>query len=610
MTEKKSIRIGGGSGFWGDSAEGPRQLIMHGNIQYLALDYLAEVTMSILARARAKNPRHGYASDFITEVIRPLAVVIAARKVKVVCNAGGVNPMDCCAAIEAELAKIGVPLRVAAVSGDDVLPILGELREMGIKEMTTGQPIPGLITANAYLGAFPISRALAEGADIVVTGRCADSALALGPLIHEFGWTDSDLDALAAGTLAGHVIECGPQSTGGFFTDWRDVAEGWANIGFPIVECRQDGSFLVTKPEGTGGLVSVATVAEQIAYETGDPENYILPDVVCDLSQVSVQQVGPNAVEVTCVRGKPPTPWYKVSGTWQDGHRSLATLLIKGREAVPKARAVGEAILKRTSTIFERENLGPYAETSIELLGAEESYIDAPGTIGRREVVLKVAVRHAEARALDIFAREIYPASTATVQGVAGVFGGRPKVQPMVRLFSFLVPKERLQVEVRCEGRTLGVPAPLVPESRGTEHKAPPVDGMDANATSVYEGARARVPLAALAYARSGDKGDISNIAVIARRPEFLPELKQQLTAEAVRAFMAKLVQGRVERFEWPGLGGFNFLLHEALGGGGVASLRYDPQGKAHGQMLLDLMVEIPRNWIEAGWVDQAHDEV
>ncbi|WP_439588336.1 acyclic terpene utilization AtuA family protein [Hydrogenophaga sp.] len=599
MTEK-TIRIGGGSGFWGDSAEGPRQLVTQGNIQYLALDYLAEVTMSIMARARSRKSELGYATDFVNEVVGPLASELKSRGVKVVCNAGGVNPHACCDAIEAELKRRGVALRVAAVVGDDAMPFLDDLRNKGVVEMTTGQPIPPLLTASAYLGAFPIAQALAEGADIVVTGRCADSALAVGPLIHEFGWTAQDLDALAGGTLAGHVIECGPQSTGGFFTDWREVADSWANIGFPIAECRSDGSFQVTKPPGTGGLVSVATVAEQITYETGDPANYILPDVVCDLTQVQLRQVDAQTVDVTNIKGKPPTPYYKVSGTWQDGYRALATLLIKGREAVPKARAVGAAILQRTSNIFEREGLGAYAETSVELLGAEESYADAPPEAGRREVVLKVAVRHPQARALEIFSKEIYPASTGTVQGVAGVFGGRPKVQPMVRLFSFLVPKALHQVQIHFEGRTLDVPAAWVP---APSSPAPATTKPAGRPAETPAGPRVSVPLVALAFARSGDKGDISNISVIARRPEFFPELERQLTEASVAEHMRKLVKGKVERFDWPGVHGFNFLLHEALGGGGVASLRYDPQGKAHGQMLLEQQIEIPQAWVANGWV-------
>lgn len=598
----KTVRIGGGSGFWGDSGEGPRQLVLHGDIQYLALDYLAEVTMSILARMRSKRSELGYAVDFISDVLRPLAAEIAARKIKVICNAGGVNPLGCQRAIEAELAHLGVNLRVAAVTGDDALPHLAQLRSQGFQEMTTGQPLPELLTANAYLGAYPIAKALAEGADIVVTGRCADSALALGPLIHEFGWKETDLNALAGGSLAGHVIECGPQSTGGFFTDWRLAAQTWATIGFPIAECRDDGSFLVTKPQGTGGLVSVSTVAEQVTYETADPSNYILPDVVCDLSRVTVRQAGPDTVEVHGVIGKPATPFFKVSGTFQDGYRSLATLLIRGSEAADKARAVGEAILKRTSSIFAREGLSAYTETSIELLGAEEAYVDAVGIERRREIVLKLAVRHPQARALEIFSKEIYPASTATVQGVAGVFGGRPKVQPMVRLFSFLVPKELLHAHVHFEDRVTEVRSVVV---RGIDPQAKPHGDQHAPAEPPFNstGSKTRVPLMAVALGRSGDKGDISNVAIIARRPEFYPELKRQLTEEAVGAHMAKLARGRVERFEWPGLHAFNFLLHDALGGGGVASLRYDPQGKAHGQILLDLEVEIPTEWIDKGWV-------
>ncbi|MES3000050.1 MAG: acyclic terpene utilization AtuA family protein [Pseudomonadota bacterium] len=596
---EKVIRIGGGSGFWGDTAEGPRQLVEQGDIQYLALDYLAEVTMSIMARVRSKKPELGYATDFVSELIRPLARQLQERGVKVVCNAGGVNPLECCRAIERELAAQRVNLRVAAVLGDDAMGNLGHLREMDVREIATGQPIPELITASAYLGAFPIARALAEGADIVVTGRCADSALALGPLIHEFGWTATDFDALAGGSLAGHVIECGPQSTGGFFTDWRDVPQ-WENIGFPIAECRRDGSFTVTKPSGTGGLVSFATVAEQITYETGDPRNYILPDVVCDLADVSVREVGPHRVEVTGVRGKPPTTTYKVSGTWQDGYRALATLLVKGRQAVPKARAVAEAVLQRTSRIFAREGLADYSETSVEVLGAEDSYSDNPDVGTRREVILKIAVRHPQARALEYFSKEIFPTSTSTVQGVAGVFGGRPKVQPMVRLFSFLAPKEMHGCTVHIGEQVIEMPAAFAAA------RAPGVPAQaDVSPEPVQStgGPTACVPLAAIAYARSGDKGDISNVSVIARRAEFLDVIARQVTIDTVKAHMAKLVHGNVERFDWPGLHGFNFLLHEALGGGGVASLRYDPQGKAHGQMLLDLPVHVPREWVDRGLV-------
>ena len=594
------VRIGCGAGFWGDTPEGPRQLIESGQIEYLVLDYLAEITMSILARVRERNTELGYATDFVTHVIGPFAQDIAARGIKVVANAGGVNPLACKAAIERELSARGVSLKVAAVLGDDLMPQIGALREQGVREMDTGASLPVKpLSANAYLGAFPIAAALAAGADIVVTGRCVDSAIALGPLIHEFGWTADQWDLLAAGSLVGHVVECGPQCTGGFFTDWEESKDGWSDIGFPIAECRADGSFVVTKPEGTGGMVTVATVAEQVLYEVGDPAHYVLPDVVCDLSQVTLRQLGRDRVEVGNARGLAPTSTYKVSATWVDGYRCLTTLLVKGIDAAPKARAVARAILERTGRILARDGLGPYTETSVELLGAEDTYGPHARMQATREVVLKIAVRHPQAKALEIFAREIFPTSTSTVQGIAGVSGGRPKVQPVVRLFSFLLPKADAPIHMEFDGQRHAVAiahsAPAVDPTPVRATSSPPHDG----ATSSPRGPVKRVPLVALAWARSGDKGDISNIAVLARRPEFVAVLREQLTTERVRQTLGHLVRGRVERFECPGLNGFNFLLHEALGGGGTASLRYDPQGKGHAQMLLDQDIEVPAHWLQ-----------
>lgn len=575
-------------------------MIAHGGIDYLVMDYLAEITMSILARMRLRQPEQGYATDFVSQLIIPHALALSKRRIRLIVNAGGVNPAGCKAAVERVLAEQGVSLRVAAVLGDDVLPQLGQLEASSTQEMFSGAPLPdGLVSANAYLGAFPIAQALAQGADIVITGRCVDSALVLGPLIHEFGWTQGQHDLLAAGSLVGHVLECGPQCTGGFSTDWADTRDGWADIGFPIAECHADGSFTVTKPSGTGGAVTVQTVSEQITYETGDPRAYVLPDVVCDFSRVQVRQEGPDRVAVQGARGRAPTPHYKVSATYTDGVRCMATLLVRGIDAAAKAQAVGQAILARTRALMHREGFADYTETSIERLGAEDAYGEhaRPGAQATREVVLKLGVRHADAKALEIFAREIFPASTSTVQGVAGVFGGRPKVQPVVRLHSFLIDKRVVPVEVDIDGvrqpvlQAEGAPLAAEPSSEG--------------ALEVLEktGPRVRVPLIAIAYARSGDKGDISNIAVLARRPEFVPLMREQLTAEAVRAQLGHLMKGRAEQFEWPGLHGFNFVLHEALGGGGVASLRYDPQGKAHAQLLLDMPVEIPKIWVDTQWV-------
>jgi len=591
------VRIGCGGGFWGDTAEGPRQLIERGQLDYLMLDYLAEVTMSILARMRAKNPQAGYVPDVVTQIVRPFARQMAQQGVKLIVNAGGVNTEACKAAIEKELAAQGVDMRVAAVLGDDLMGEVDALRSE-VREMATGKPLPAaLVSANAYLGAFPIAQALAAGAQIVVTGRCVDSALVLGPLIHEFGWQPEDHDLLSAGSLAGHVIECGPQCTGGFSTDWEALKDGWASIGFPIAECRADGSFTISKPEGTGGAVNVATVSEQISYEVGDPAAYRLPDVGCDWTGVHVEQEGPDRVTVTGARGHAPGPLVKVSATWSDGFRCIATLLVRGRGAAAKAEAVAAAILTRSARILERDGYEPFTETSVEVLGAEDAYGPHASTARPREVVLKIAARHLQSRALEIFAGEVFPVATGTVQGLAGAHGGRPKVQPVVRLFSFLLDKSRVPVRMVVGGAE-PIDAPWTISAGEARKRAKD----DAPRPSIsHDGPRVQAPLSAIAYARSGDKGDISNVAVLARRPEAFPLLREQLTAERVKEWFAHLVDGKVERFEWPGLNGLNFLMHEALGGGGVASLRFDPQGKAHAEMLLDMMVDVPRSLLPDG---------
>jgi hypothetical protein len=593
---KESVRIGCGAGFWGDSPEGPRQIVGAG-VDYLVLDYLAEITMSILARMKAKTPDLGYATDFVSLVMKPLARDIAEKNIKVVTNAGGVNPRACARALEAVFQEAGVALKVAVVLGDDLMDRADAFRRRDMREMFSGAVLPErLASINAYLGAFPIAAALDAGADIVITGRCVDSALVLGPLIHEFGWTASDHDRLSAGSLAGHIIECGAQATGGIVTDWRDAVEGWDDIGFPIAVCEPDGAFVITKPKGTGGLVSAETVAEQIVYEVGDPAAYILPDVVCDWSTISLQDAGENRVRVSGARGRAPTPSYKVSATYFDGFRASVMLMVVGREAAEKARAVGRAILARTTRLMRAAGFADYAETSTEVLGAEASYGRSSRGGGSREVLLKIAVRHGSREALQIFAREIYPAATAMAQGLTGFAGGRPEPQPVVRLFSFLVDKQEAAVEVFVGGEAIALPA----AAPGVELSPPPPA-----AASVPPAGRgvptSLVPLIALARGRSGDKGDSANIGVLARRPEFLPAIREALTPTAVRDYLAHYVLGTVERFEWPGLSGFNFLLRQSLGGGGMASLRHDAQGKALAQILMDIPVAAPAAWLAPG---------
>ncbi|MFO1115986.1 MAG: acyclic terpene utilization AtuA family protein [Beijerinckiaceae bacterium] len=593
-TSGRMVRIGGGAGFWGDSPEGPAQLVRAG-VDYLALDYLAEITMSILARMKAKNASLGYATDFVSHVMRPLAREIAGRGVKVIANAGGVNLEACRDALRAALAEQGVDLKIAIVRGDDLLHKAQEFRAGGVTEMFRGEPMPEKIASiNAYLGAFPIAAALDAGAQVVLTGRCVDSALALGPLIHEFGWRASDYDLLSAGTLVGHLIECGAQVTGGILTDWRAV-DGWDRMGFPIAECRADGSFELTKPAETGGLVSVATVSEQMTYEVGDPAAYIVPDVICDWRDVRVEQTGLHRVRLSGARGLPPTRTYKASATYSDGYRASVTMMLVGREARERAEAVGRAIIARATRLMQAAGFAPFADASMEIIGSESSYGAQSRARSAREVVLKIGVRHAERGALDIFSREIYPAATAMAQSLTGFAGGRPEPQPVIRLFSFLVDRAKAPASVEIDGQAFDVidnapnePAPASPP------RAPPQ-------ARELSGKMRPTPLIALAYGRSGDKGDTANIGVIARRPEFLDAIRAAATPGAVQRYMRHFVEGEVERFEWPGLGGFNFLLHRALGGGGVSSLRHDPQGKAFAQILLEMEIPAPAAWFEAG---------
>ena len=592
----KTVRIGCGAGFWGDSPEGPAQLVRRGGIDYLVMDYLAEITMSILARMKAKKPDLGYATDFVTMVMKPLAKEIADKKIRVVTNAGGVNPEACRDALLAAFKEAGVELKVAVVHGDDLSASADAYRAAGTTEMFSGAAMPEkLASVNAYLGAFPIAAALAAGADVVITGRVVDSAVVVWPLIREFGWRESDYDLLSAGSLAGHVVECGTQATGGIFTDWRKVADDWDDMGFPIAECAADGSFVVTKPAGTGGLVSTATVGEQIVYEVGDPRRYILPDVTADWSAVRLEQIGPDRVKVSGARGAAPTDSYKVSATYADGYRAQVTMMISGRDAKARAEATAKAILARSGRLMREAGFDAFADTSVEVLGAEAGYGAQARAAATVEVVLKIAVRHASKDALAIFAREIFPSATSMTQSITGFAGGRPEPQPIIRLFSFLAPKADIRVSYEIGGVSKDI-APHLPNERLPDLPPAPVGELPADSPKL-----ATVPLIALAHGRSGDKGDIRHIGVLARKGEYLPWIRRSATEEAVARYFKHYVKGRVERFEWPALNGLNFMLHEGLAGGGIASLRHDPQGKALAQIFMDFPIEVPAAWLEKG---------
>lgn len=588
----RPLRIGCASGFWGDSEAGAAQLVRGGQIDYLVFDYLAEITMSLLARARAKSPDAGYTPDFV-KVISRLAPEIQAQGIRVVANAGGVNPKACASALAAALRDQGIFMRIAVIEGDDLSDQVTVLRSEDTREMFTGESMPAsFLSVNAYLGAQPIAAALDAGAQVVITGRVVDSAVTLAPLVHEFGWAWNDWDKLATGSLAGHVIECGTQCTGGLFTDWQRVP-GWDDMGFPIAECDPDGaSFILTKPAGTGGLVEPATVAEQIVYEISDPRRYLLPDVICDFSQVRLAQEGKDRVRVSGALGTPAPLTYKVSATWSDGWRLLGTLMIGGSQAAEKARRVGESILKRCTRLLAERGIPGFSETSLEVLGSEATYGPHARTAHVREVVLKLAAKHPQREALELLAREFAPSATSMAQGITGFAAGRPNPSPVVRLFSFLVPETRVMPRIQLDGEAL----PFEPSRVGTETTPAAKASLARSESEVpaeASGPTTRVPLLRLAHGRSGDKGDTANVGIVARSEAVYAELRRVLTEDVVQDYFAHVAQGPVRRYELPGFKAFNFVLEKALGGGGVASLRYDPQGKAFAQMLLDLEVEV-----------------
>jgi hypothetical protein len=592
---KTQVTLGAWAGMWGDSPQIIRQLLDGSQPDYLVSDYLAEITMALLARGRAKDPEGGGFIPDAVEVMTPVLPEIAERGIRVVTNAGGLNPAALARALEQVIAEAGLELKVAYVEGDDQSMRLEEIRSAGTTDMFTGEELPEHpLSVNAYIGALPVAAALDEGADIVVTGRCADSAAMLGPLIHEFDWKDDDYDLLSAGSLVGHLLECGAQGVGGLFTDWADVP-GWDNIGYPVAECRPDGSAIITKPEGTGGLVVPGSVGEQMLYEIGDPGRYLLPDVTCDWREVTLTQEGPDRVLVKGARGSEPTSSYKATVTVPDGWRTVTTALLTGHDAGGRARRAAEAAIARTERLMAGEGIGPFTDTSIEIIGTGDGVGRIAENDETREAVLKIGLRHENRRAIEIFGKE-FVSIAFVAQGVTGVFGGRPKAAPVIRLFHVLVPKSDVPVTVTFGGESREVAIP-----HGTDAPAGPTEPLGDEVVEP-EGETVTVPLVRLAWARSGDKGNHANIGIIARRPEFLEAIVGQVTARRAKEWFGPWVEGPATRWELPGTHSINILLEDALGGqGGTTSLRYDPQAKSMAANLLDFPVKVPASWESEG---------
>jgi hypothetical protein len=448
------IRIANGQGFWGDSLEAPVEQVRRGPLDYLTLDYLAEITMSILQKQRSRDPKTGYARDFVDMIARVLPDLVE-RRIRVVANAGGVNPAACREAVLEVAKRQGIEIKVATVGGDDILDRLDDFLARGVelKNMETGEPLSAIRdhveSANAYFGAFPLAQALDRGAQIVISGRCTDTGLALAPMIHEFGWSVDAWDKLAAGTVAGHTVECGAQCTGGNCqVDWETIPD-LAGIGYPIIEAEHDGTFSITKHAGTGGRVTVASVKEQLLYEMGDPREYITPDCIADFTTIQLEQAGPDRVRFTGIRGRPATEFYKVSISYAAGFKAVGSLVYAWPDAYRKARAADQILRQRLDRLGLR-----FDAIRTEFVGANACHGIAAAEPSPelepelREVVLRFGVRSENRAAVERFTKEISPLLLNGPPVVAGLGAGRPRVEEIVAYWPALIPKREVTPEV------------------------------------------------------------------------------------------------------------------------------------------------------------------
>ncbi|MEZ4386155.1 MAG: acyclic terpene utilization AtuA family protein [Candidatus Krumholzibacteriia bacterium] len=594
---RRTIRIGNAGGYWGDDPDALRRQIEGGPLDYVTLDYLAEVTMSILQGQRRKNPELGYATDFLGQMRQCLPLMVQ-KDVTVITNAGGINPLGLGRALHALARELGLNVKVGVVDGDDILADLDRLAAAGepLANMETGEPLAPVKdrvnAANVYLGAEPVVRALEAGCRVIVTGRVTDTGITLAPMIHEFGWQEYDWDRLAAGVVAGHIIECGTQATGGNFTDWRTVP-GLHRIGYPIIEMGEDGVFEVTKHRGTGGLVSVETVKEQLVYEMGDPTAYISPDGIARFDTIALKQAGPNRVRVSGVRGEPRPPMFKVSMAYDDGWKASGTILICGPHATDKAEAAAHIFWKRLGRKFEA--------THTSVVGSGSIWPEHLGRHDPHEVLLRLGARDRDRSKLEAFGVLLPTLILSGPSGMA-VTGGRPKPSPVVAYWPALIRRSSVKARVvvidergQETARTVTFTDPA-PASPG--HVSAPV----ASRPRVKEWPRRnrRVKLHRLAHARSGDKGDTCNIGLVARSPEIYDWLREEMTPAVVKRFFKGIVKGKVTRHELHNLHALNFLMEQSLGGGGTVSLMLDPQGKTLSQALLEMEVEVPVRLVPA----------
>lgn len=599
MAAKKStIRIGNASGYWGDDPDALVRQVEGGRLDYISMDFLAEITMSIMQKQRSRDPEAGYARDFLPMLERVLPKLLA-DKTKIITNAGGINPAACAQAIDAIAQKLGVKPKVAVVYGDDILTRIGELKAKGcaFKNMETGQSFADVESrieaANVYFGAAPVAEALQWDPDIIITGRVTDTGISIGPMVHEFGWSLNDFDKLAAGVVAGHIIECGSQATGGNFSDW-ELVPSYQKIGYPIVEVSEDGSFVVTKHPGTGGLVSVDTVREQLFYEMGSPNAYITPDCVADFSTIQLEAAGPDRVRVSGVKGHPPTPLYKVSMAYADGFKCVGEIAISGPNARRKAEAFARIFWDRAGKDFQH--------TETEFFGFNACHRGMSLEEEANEIILRVGARDHDQKKLKRFAKLVPSVILGGPPGVT-ILGGVPKIHEIVSYWPALMPKTALTPKVALwrgaftEARDVHSTLSGNYAAKDDQKQVAAKPSMDV--LTAAKKPQAGVPLYEIALARSGDKGDTANIGVMARSPKAMAFLHDYLTAQRVKDLFQELCHGQVLRYRLDNLQGFNFLLEHSLGGGGTMTLRADAQGKTFGQAILRHHAQVPADVLQ-----------
>lgn len=606
---KKVARIANSSGYWGDDPEALYRQVTGGEVDYVTGDYLAEITMVILERQRRANPSRGYAYDFIGHLRRALPE-IARRGIRIVANAGGVNPDACRGAITELCRGAGVSLPIAVVDGGDLMARIKQLREQGVslRHLDTGAEFSTiadhLVSAHAYLGARPIAAALDRGAQIVVTARVTDAAVALGPMIHEFGWSETDWDRLAAGTIAGHILECGGQATGGNYTDFLEVPlwseKGW--FGYPIVEIDESGEFVVTKHEGTAGLVNRKSITEQLLYEIGDPKAYLTPDVTCDFTSVKLEEAGHDRIRVSGTRGFPAPPYLKVSAVYTKGYRATGMVLLSGPRTRQKAEHLRQLLWGRLKHEFE--------DSRADLIGFDACWLGAAPEHTPNEGILRFAVRDSDRTKVEEFSRLLLGFGLQGPPGL-GMLGGRPEVQEAFAFWPTLVPRHLINARVQIEGTNNAAPFEVPMRLDGAEEPKATARSQGGPTASIHACTHntRHARLISIAYARSGDKGDSANIGVAARSDAAYEFLRQALTAEVVADYYKGLCKGEVVRYELPNLRAFNFVLNEALGGGGTLSLRVDHQGKTLAQGLLRMELDVPVEVFESVKLEPLREE-